>query len=152
MKPSALLLALLLPLAASAAHAQVGVSRVAAVQPALGAAKLAHAPARALTEAQKIEALIAGIEHLPGAVFIRNGNEYDGNRAAAHLRLKWHNAGRRVKTAEDFISYCASESSLSGKKYRIRFADGHSLDSADFFHQQLRALETHPASGVAKLH
>jgi hypothetical protein len=145
MKPSALLLALLLPFASANANA----SAAAAVD-RLAAPASARPAARALSETDKINALIAGIEHLPGAVFIRNGSEYTGDRAAAHMRLKWHNAGRRIKTADDFIHYCASASSMSGKKYRIRFADGHSVDSAQYFQQQLKLIEARPASGVAK--
>lgn len=105
-------------------------------------------------EAQKIEALIASVETLPGAVFIRNGSEFDGKQAAAHLRKKWNYAGKRIKTAEQFISYCATESSMSGKKYKIRFADGRTVDSANFFHQQLRQIEatplTRPATATAR--
>lgn len=153
MKPSALLLALLIPFAASA-EAGAGTSAAAAAAPrSATGSPVAHPGARALTEAEKIEALIAGVEHLPGAVFIRNGSQYDGAHAASHLRLKWHNAGRRVKTAEDFIRYCASQSSMSGKKYRIRFADGHSVDSEQYFLQQLKLVSarTISTSGVAKL-
>jgi hypothetical protein len=146
MKSSALLLALLIPFAAGAAEP----APAAAAHPVTTAPPAARVAVRSLTENQKIEALIAGVEHLPGAVFIRNGSEFDGERAAAHMRLKWHNAGRRVKTAEQFIDYCASASSLSGKKYRIRFADGRTVDSGDYFHQQLKLLEARPAGGVAR--
>jgi hypothetical protein len=104
-----------------------------------------------MTEAKKIETLISSVELLPGAVFIRNGGEYDGKHAASHLRLKWKNSGKRVKTAEDFILFCASASSMSGKKYQIRFADGHAVDSEQFFHQQLRQIEAgvKPAQAMA---
>ncbi len=94
------------------------------------------------TEAAKIQELIASVEHLRGAVFIRNGSEYDNRKAAEHLRLKWKNAGKRVRTAEDFIRLCASQSYLSGQKYRIRFADGHSELSGDYLHQQLQRIES----------
>ena len=99
------------------------------------------ATAQGLTEAGKIEALIASVERLPGAVFIRNGSEHDARQAAEHLRKKWKYAGKRVKTAEDFISCCASASSMSGTKYRIRFADGHSVYAQDYFREQLRRIE-----------
>lgn len=94
------------------------------------------------TEAAKIQELIASVESLRGAVFIRNGTEYDSKKAAEHLRLKWKNAGKRVSTADDFIRLCASQSYLSGQKYRIRFADGHSEFSGDFLHQQLQRIES----------
>lgn len=92
------------------------------------------------TEAAKIEAMIASVEQLPGAVFIRNGAEYNGSKAATHLRYKWKSAGSHVKTAEDFILFCASASSMTGKKYQIRFSDGQALDSEQYFHAQLKRL------------
>jgi hypothetical protein len=94
-----------------------------------------------LTEQAKIEALIGAVEAMPKAVFIRNGSEYTAARAADHLRLKWHNAGSRVRTAEQFIKYCASQSSMTGRKYQIRFPDGRTVESAVFFHEQLARLE-----------
>lgn len=71
------------------------------------------------------------------AQFIRNGKAYDSAAAASHLRAKLRVAGGRVKTAEDFIRYCASQSSVSGEPYEIRFADGRVILSADFLRQKL---------------
>jgi hypothetical protein len=88
-------------------------------------------------EARKIDYLIAAIETLPNAQFIRNGTAYDGKGAADHLRLKLQNAGSRVATAEDFIRLCASVSSMSGLPYQIRFADGHTVTSETFLRQKL---------------
>ena len=95
----------------------------------------------AMTEMQKIEALIRSIERLPDAVFIRNGSEHDSKRAGEHLRMKWKRAGKRVRNAGDFISCCASGSSMSGKPYQIRFSDGRVMPSAEFFRAQLRKIE-----------
>ncbi|MBS0212803.1 MAG: DUF5329 domain-containing protein [Proteobacteria bacterium] len=97
-----------------------------------------------LTEAQKIDALLHAVEVLPGAQFIRNGSSYDGRAAADHLRLKLRNAGGRVKTAEQFINYIATGSSWSGQPYHIRFADGRTVTSAEFFRAELKKLETPP--------
>ena len=107
---------------------------------ALLASSLAWASAPP-TQAQRIEALIAAVGKLKGATFIRNGSEHTAAEAAAHLRLKWKNAGKRVRTAEDFIRYCATGSSMTGRKYRIRFADGREMDSADFFQAELRRYD-----------
>ena len=90
-------------------------------------------------EQRKIDYLIAEVGQLKDAHFIRNGTEYDVDKAVAHLQLKRRNAGSRVKTAEDFIRYCATGSSMSGEKYRIRFASGETVDSAVFFEQRLAA-------------
>lgn len=102
------------------------------------------APTATLTETQKIQALIAAVERESGATFIRNGGEHDAAEAASHLRLKWRNAGKRVRSAGDFIRYCATGSSLSGKPYRIRLANGRELDSADYFRAELRRIEAAP--------
>ena len=58
------------------------------------------------------------------AVFIRNGSEYDGEKAAAHLKSKLFWAGKRVQTARDFIVGVASHSEASSKPYEIRSRDG----------------------------
>src|SRR4249919_1231185 len=106
------------------------------------------APSR-MTEAAKIQALISSVEQLKGAVFIRNGVEYDGAKAAEHLRRKLGYAGKKVQTAEQFIDMLATGSSMSGRPYRIRFADGHSVESAAYFHEQLKRLEA-PSTRTAK--
>ena len=94
------------------------------------------------TEAAKqIELLLARIEILHNVVFIRNGKEYSANKAADHLRLKWKKAGRRVKTAEDFITLCGSRSSISGKPYKMRFADGRIENSAVILKELLNEIE-----------
>jgi hypothetical protein len=89
------------------------------------------------TERSRIEYLLGVVASLHDAQFIRNGRAYDGQAAVSHLRTKLRAAGSRVQTAEDFIRYCASESSVSGKPYEIRFADGRVVLSADFLRQQL---------------
>jgi hypothetical protein len=98
---------------------------------------LAHGGTSASLESRKIEYLIAAIETLPNAQFIRNGTAYDAKRAADHLRLKLQMAGSRVATAEDFIRLCASVSSITGSPYQIIFADGHTVTSETYLRQKL---------------
>jgi hypothetical protein len=106
----------------------------------------AHAQAGDLTplEDRKIEYLIATIEALPNAQFIRNGTAYDARSAANHLRLKLQQAGSHVVTAEDFIRKCASVSSVSGSPYQIRFSDGSTVTSEAFLRQKLLEFERTP--------
>ena len=99
-----------------------------------------------MTEQQKIDAMIHSVEVLPGAQFIRNGSAYDGKAAADHLRSKRDYAGSRIKTAEDFIQGIASRSSMSGKPYQVRFADGSTENSEVYFHDELRHLEAQGAA------
>jgi len=99
-----------------------------------------NAYAATLSENEKIEYLIKSVEEMP-ARFIRNGTAYDAKQAADHLRLKWHNAGNRIKTAGDFITYCGSWSYMSGEKYKIKFPDGREVESELYLHEQLKELE-----------
>ena len=88
-------------------------------------------------ESRKIDFLIAAVETLGDAKFVRNGNAYDARTAADHLRLKLKSAGARVKSADDFIRLCASVSSVSGVPYQIRFSDGHVVTAESFLRQKL---------------
>ncbi len=88
-------------------------------------------------ERARIDYLLQVIGSMHDAKFIRNGQAYDSADAVAHLRTKLRAAASRVHSAEDFIRYCASESSVTGTPYEIRFADGHVVRSADFLTQKL---------------
>ena len=96
--------------------------------------------ARDAREQARIDFLIHGVESSMGVKFIRNGKEYDAAAAAAHLRRKLGYAGERVKTAEDFVKDCASESSLTHKKYQI-LVNGTTMDAASYFTEQLREFD-----------
>ena len=89
-------------------------------------------------EKKKIEFLISSVENLKGAIFIRNGSEYDGKAAAEHLRMKLKNAGGYVQTADDFIRLCASKSYITGKPYMIRLSNGKTIKSEEYFREKLK--------------
>ena len=114
----------------------------------LFAAMLAHAADLAPLEAQKIDYLIGSIEALQYAHFIRNGSTYDAKAAADHLRLKFKYSASHVHTADDFIRLCATGSSITGKAYLIRFADGHEVPSATFLLDKLREYQAQHDSGA----
>jgi hypothetical protein len=97
--------------------------------------------AREAREQQRIDFLIQSVESSKGITFIRNGSEYSAGPAVAHLRTKLNYLGDRVKTAEEFVKYCASESSMTHRKYSIRLADGTTLDSAAYFTGLLREFD-----------
>ncbi|MGA9334154.1 MAG: DUF5329 family protein [Rudaea sp.] len=108
----------------------------------LGGFWLAPALGQQGIEQHKIEYLISAIADLKGARFIRNGHEFDSLRAVEHLRLKLRLSKSHIKTAEDFINRCATASSISGEKYRIRLADGRIVESAVFLRDMLAAYPT----------
>lgn len=104
-----------------------------------GASADAAAPAP-LTEADKIERLIRYVAGLDGVAFIRNGDEHAPADAAKHMRLKLEQAGRRVKTADDFIRLCASFSTTTGEAYLMRYPDGRTRTAEDVLREQLAGM------------
>ncbi len=97
-------------------------------------------PAPALSEKEKIEALIKHVEGLTDAVFVRNGSDYDAATAARFLRGKW-DKDPDVKTARDFIARVASVSSTTSRPYLIRFKDGHEVKSEEYLTKELEKIE-----------
>lgn len=92
-------------------------------------------------ETQKIQSLISAVEHLQEAVFIRNGKEYAPAEAAKHMRDKWRWKQDDITTAEDFIRVAATQSSVTGKPYVIRYADGREVPAGQFLQQELDRLD-----------
>ena len=95
----------------------------------------------ALSERQKIEALIERLEGLKDGVFVRNGQAYDAKAAGQFIRSRWKSREREIKTAADFIEKAASVSSTSGKPYLIRFKDGREVESGTFLRDELKKIE-----------
>ncbi len=91
----------------------------------------------------EIEALLHYVGALDGASFIRNGDVHTPKEAESHLRVKWEKQDSKIATAEDFIRLCATQSSMSGKPYHIRFADGHEEESAAVLAKQLEIVRKH---------
>ena len=98
------------------------------------------APPPVLSEGQKIERLLAYVGSLQGVTFIRNGAEHTPAEAMEHMKLKRQKAGDRVKTAEDFIKYCASYSTLTGEAYLVRYADGRTRTAEDVLREELNRI------------
>ncbi len=106
---------------------------------------------RPAAEQSKIDWLLAQVDE-SGAIFIRNGKEYDAKKAVSHLKTKLFFAGKRVQTARAFIVGCASHSEETGKPYEMRFPDGKQVRLGDWLMERLQALEkgrTESAPGSA---
>lgn len=78
-----------------------------------------------------------------GCQFQRNGDWYGAKEARAHLQRKYDYLLKKdkVDTAEQFIQRAASQSSMSGRAYRVKCA-GNEQDAADWFGGQLRKLRS----------
>jgi hypothetical protein len=91
---------------------------------------------------KEIEALLSYVGTLEGASFIRNGEAYSPAEAASHLRLKCTKQKGQIVSAEDFIRLCGTKSTVSGKPYLIRFADGREEEAAQVLLKQLKVIRS----------
>jgi hypothetical protein len=101
-------------------------------------AAIAAPSATVRTPAQEIDALIQRVSAARGVAFIRNGTEYTAQDAATHLRRKLNAAKGKITTPEQFIAKLGTQSSMSGKPYRVRLANGREMDSATWLNALLR--------------
>ncbi|MHC4617996.1 MAG: DUF5329 family protein [Planctomycetota bacterium] len=97
-----------------------------------------------LSENDKIEKLISSLRDIDGARFIRNEQEHTVDEAVTHLRSKWEWKKTQIKTAHDFITTAGSTSSTTGKPYLIRYPDGSTITSEQWFRRQLEIIENLP--------
>lgn len=88
----------------------------------------------------EINALLNFVEH-SDCRFIRNGSEYSGSAASAHLQKKLEYLENKglVDSAEDFIDRAASKSSMSGKPYQVSCPDGKQ-DASTWLNSELKRL------------
>ena len=77
-----------------------------------------------------------------GCRFQRNGTWYEAAKAKEHLQTKRNYLARkgRIRTTEDFIALGASESSMSGKAYRVACPDAPEVDSKVWLEARLKVL------------
>jgi hypothetical protein len=108
---------------------------------------LQDAAKTSMSEPQKIEALLAAIEH-SGATFVRNGSEYEPERAVEHLRGKLERAGAKIQSARDFIEGIASRSDTSGKPYEMILPDKTRTNTHEWLLAKLAELEGPPVKAA----
>ena len=73
------------------------------------------------------------------ATFIRNGTSHTPAQASAHIKAKYEHFKPQIKTPEDFVRLCASQSLLSGKPYLVRTAEGKEMKLDEWLTEALRA-------------
>jgi hypothetical protein len=95
--------------------------------------------AASATMDEEIDALLAAVS-TSECVFIRNGKEYDVEKAVSHLQMKRKRGGRYFSTTEEFIENIASKSSFSGRPYEIRCGDDAPQRAGDWFNDRLQEI------------
>jgi hypothetical protein len=100
-----------------------------------------HSSCRAGTN-DEIASLLLFVEH-SGCAFIRNGKQYNGPDAREHIEKKYNYFKDRITTAEEFIEYSATRSTMSGTPYRV-VCNGVGMNSSDWLLAELDKLRTTP--------
>ena len=72
----------------------------------------------------------------------RNGTIHNGQEARDHINMKYKYYQKKVKTSEDFIKYSATNSKMSGRKYKIHCPNQETMDSSLWL---LNELQTYRA-------
>lgn len=101
---------------------------------------LAHAAPPPAAQ-QEISKLMDALAH-SDCQFQRNGRWYGAAEARSHLQRKYDYLQKKnlVASSEQFIDRAASQSSMSGKAYRVRCPGQPEQASASWFGEQLRRL------------
>ena len=87
---------------------------------------------------EEIASLLLFIEQSE-CTFIRNGNHYDALKAREHIEKKYAYYKERISSAEDFILYSATKSSITGEPYRV-ICKGVNMITSDWLKAELAQL------------
>ncbi|WP_455207024.1 DUF5329 family protein [Kaarinaea lacus] len=94
-------------------------------------------PSQAFADMEsEISHLLSYIENSPCS-FIRNGTTHNGADAKEHIVKKYNYFKERINSAEQFIEYAATKSTMSGKKYKVQCA-GKEYLTAQWLHDELK--------------
>ncbi|MBU1565754.1 MAG: DUF5329 domain-containing protein [Proteobacteria bacterium] len=94
---------------------------------------------------QEVEKLIDFIK-VSDCKFNRNGSWFEAIEGAEHINTKYQYVQKKglVKTAEDFIKYAATKSSISGEAYIVQCGNDAPQKSAEWLTTalaQIRAIK-----------
>ncbi|KPK26931.1 MAG: hypothetical protein AMJ61_07480 [Desulfobacterales bacterium SG8_35_2] len=87
---------------------------------------------------EEIASLLLFVEQSE-CTFMRNGKHYDAPEARRHIEKKYNYFKDRIHTAEEFIQYSATKSTMSGKPYRVE-CNGVGITSSDWLYAELDKL------------
>jgi hypothetical protein len=69
---------------------------------------------------------------------VRNGKYHGAEKAVAHIQKKYDYFKDDITTAEQFIEYSASKSTVSGKYYLVRCGESQPLRTRDWLLNELK--------------
>ena len=71
-------------------------------------------------------------------IFIRNSVEHNPEEAGQHILKKYGYFRNRISTTEEFIEYCATKSTMTGRFYEIACHGKPRVRSKDWLLEELR--------------
>ena len=86
---------------------------------------------------EEVTHLLDYIAH-SSCTFIRNDKVYDGAQARDHINRKYEHVKNRISSAEQFITYAASKSSITGKLYRVTCGEA-TIPSSAWLEEELHS-------------
>jgi len=89
----------------------------------------------------EVEHLLAYVEN-SRCTFIRNGDQHAAADSVSHIMKKYDYYRDDIKTTEDFISYSATKSILSGKYYTVTCPGGETQRTQDWLLAELKRYRT----------
>ncbi|MFT5701351.1 MAG: hypothetical protein ACI8ZB_004242 [Desulforhopalus sp.] len=89
----------------------------------------------------EVEKLIEFVR-MSKCTFYRNGSWSEAGKAADHINKKYRYVQKKglVRTTEDFITYAATKSSISGRPYLVKCGDAESQKCAEWLRAELIRL------------
>jgi len=87
---------------------------------------------------EEVAHLLNYIEH-SACTFIRNGTSYTSADARSHIERKYNHIKNRIASAEQFITYGASKSSITGNRYLVE-CNGVTVPSGPWLRDELAAF------------
>ena len=93
-------------------------------------------------DGQTIQHLMAYVAE-SGLTFVRNGRRYSPLEAAEHMDNKYRHFMDEIRTPEDFILLCATESLLTGEPYLIIDEQGVEMKTSEWLKEELYRYRGH---------
>ncbi|UCE89837.1 MAG: DUF5329 family protein [Pseudomonadota bacterium] len=84
----------------------------------------------------EIDHLVSFVENTPCKIN-RNGKYHDGSEAISHIQKKYEYFKDRINTAEQFIEYSATKSTMSGKYYLVKCGDSQPFKTREWLLKEL---------------
>ena len=85
----------------------------------------------------EIDHLLAFLENSE-CQFERNGKMHSGKDTVAHAKRKYNYFKDKIDSAEKFIEYSATKSTMSGKYYMVLCGDSPMVKTQDWLLQELK--------------